>query len=404
MTSEPIPAPLADICVAGVGLTPVGEHWDRSLRELALEAITAARLDAGGLRPHVLYVGNMLAPALSGQTHLGVLLADFAGLRGIEAASFEAAGASGGVALRQACLALAAGAVDSALVVGVEKITDRIGSSVNAALAGAADADSEAVQGITASAQAALLMRRYQHEYAVPPDGLAGFSLIAHANAVASPHAFYRRALRPEDYARAPKVSDPVNLYDAAPVADGAAALLLTRSDRYPSGSPAPPVRILASSVATMPLAIHDQDDPLGFVAAVQSTRRAYAQAGLQPEQVDLFELHDLFSIYAALALEAAGFASRGQGWRLATSGAIARDGRIPISTFGGSKARGDCGGGTGVYQVAEVVLQLQGRAGEAQVAGAQVGMAQCIGGAGSTVVTYILARTEVPLSSPDSS
>ena len=125
--------PPAEVYVAGVGLTPVGEHWNVSLRELALEAIQAARADAGGLRPQALFAANMLAPALSGQTHLGVLLADFAGLRGIEATSFEAAGASGGVALRQAYLAVRSGLIDVALVIGVEKVTDRVGAAVEAA-------------------------------------------------------------------------------------------------------------------------------------------------------------------------------------------------------------------------------------------------------------------------------
>jgi acetyl-CoA C-acetyltransferase len=152
----------SDVFVAGVGLTPVGEHWNSSLRDLALEAIQAARADAGGIRPQALYAANMLAPALSGQTHLGALLADFAGLRGIEASSFEAAGASGGVALRQAYIAVRSGLIDVALVVGVEKVTDRVGPSVDAATAMAADADHEAVQGLTPAAQAGLLMRRYR--------------------------------------------------------------------------------------------------------------------------------------------------------------------------------------------------------------------------------------------------
>jgi acetyl-CoA C-acetyltransferase len=385
---------LPEILVAGVGRTSVGEHWEKSLRGIALEAMLAAVEDAGGLRPQALFVGNMLAPALSGQTHLGVLLSDFAGWRGIEAASYEAAGASGGVALRQAVLALASGEVETALVVGVEKVTDRVGSSVEAALAAAGDADFEAFQGMTPAAQAALLMRRYFHEYGVPAHGLAGFPITAHTNALANPGAMYRRAIRLEDYTSAPMLSDPLSLLDAAPVADGAAALLLT--GRGPGAPPGrAPVRILASAVATGPLALHDQPDPLAFEAAAGSSRRALAQAGLGPEDIDVFELHDVFSIYAALALEASGFAARGEGWRLAADGQIGRSGLIPISTFGGSKARGDAGGATGVYQVAELALQLQGRAGEAQVEGARLGMAQCLGGAGATAATHILARSD---------
>ena len=391
---EPTSLP-AEVYVAGVGLTPVGEHWNTSLRELALEAIRAARQDAGGLRPQALYAANMLAPALSGQTHLGVLLADFAGLRGIEASSFEAAGASGGVALRQAYIAVRSGLIDIALVIGVEKVTDRVGASVDAAMAMAGDSDHEAVQGLTPAAQAGLLMRRYLHEYQAPADALAGFSLTAHANAVNNPNAFLRRAVSLEEYRQAPRDSDPLNVYDAAPLADGAAALILARREVLAASADRPLIRVAGSSVAIGALALHDQPELLGLSAAEESARRAFHQAGVTPEDIDLFELHDAYSIYAALALEASGFAGRGQGWRLAAEGQIGLQGRIPVATFGGSKARGETGGATGVYQAAEVVLQVQGRAGANQVPGAEVGMAQCLGGAGATASTHIFAAVK---------
>ncbi|HMK07575.1 MAG TPA: thiolase domain-containing protein [Anaerolineales bacterium] len=382
------------VYVLGLGLTPVGEHWGISLRELALQAMRAAMADAGGVRPQALYVANTLAPILSGQTHLGALLADFAGLHGIEAASTEAAGASGGLAIRQACLGLTSGAFETALVVGVEKITDRVGTGLDAALTAWSDADHEAVHGLTAASQAALVMRRYLYENNAPPDALAGFSLTAHQNAVGNPNAMFRKAISLQDYSRAGMVSDPVNLYDAAPLADGAAAILLGRSSvaRQPDR---PPVQILGSAAATSRLAIHDQPDPLVMPAAVASAERALRAAGVTREQVDLFELHDSFSIYAALALEAAGFAVRGLGWQMARNGTIALDGVLPLLTLGGSKARGEAAGATGVYQVAEVALQLQGRAGASQVPQARVGMAQCLGGAGATAATTILARVD---------
>lgn len=386
-----------DIWIVGVGLTPVGEHWEKSLREIALEAISAAMADAPGLRPQAVYAANALAPALTGQSQLGSLLADFAGLRGVEAVTVEAAGASGGAALRQAYLALRAGAVDVALVVGAEKVTDQAAPALQSALVTASDADYEAVQGVTSTAQAALLMRRYLYETGAPADALAGFSLVAHSNAVGNPYAMYRRAIKAEDYHRAGMVSDPVNMYDAAPVADGAAALILARSDSLPAGGPLPHVRIAGSSLAVAAVALHDRADPLSLEAASMSARLAYDQAGLRPEDIDLFELHDPFSIYAALSLEAAGFAPRGEGWRLAQDGEITRAGRIPVTTFGGSKARGDTGGATGVYQVAEVALQLQGRAGDNQIEGARTGMAQCLAGTGGTAATHILTRSDAP-------
>jgi acetyl-CoA C-acetyltransferase len=386
---------LHDVLVAGIGLTPVGEHWEKHLRELALEAIEAARADAGNVRPQAIYVANMLAPALSRQSQLGALIADFAGLRGVEAATIEAAGASGGMALRHAYLALAAGILDVALVVGVEKVTERISSEVDAALTTASDADYESIHGITPTSQAALLMRRYMHEFDAPRESFAGFSITAHANAVNNPNAMFRRAIKPESYARAAMVSEPVNMFDAAPIADGAAAMILVRKGAFPLEPSRPAVRITASTAAITAVALHDRPDPLELTANAQSAHEAYQQAGITPDDIDLFELHDLFSIYAVLSLEAAGFASRGEGWRLAQDGDIAKEGRIPICTFGGSKARGDCGGGTGVYQAAEIALQLGGRAGENQLSDARIGMAQCIGGTGATAVTHIFERVD---------
>jgi acetyl-CoA C-acetyltransferase len=383
----------SSICVLGTGLTPVGEHWDTSIRELALRAIEEARAQCPTVRPEAFYVANMLGPALSGQTQLGALLADFAGLRGLEAMTVEAAGASGGAALRQAYLAMRSGQIQSALVIGVEKVTDRIGPQVNAALATTTDADYEAVQGITPTTQAALLMRRYLHEFDLAKDALAGFSLTAHSNATTNPNAMYRRAISYEQYQRAPLLSDPMNLFDAAPIADGAGALILIRTEALPQSSELPPVRILASSISTSAVALHDQPDPLILAAAHDSAAKAFQHGQVTPEDVDLFELHDQFSVLAALSLEAAGFADQGKGWQLAADGHIQRQGKIPICTFGGSKARGDAGGATGVIQAVEVVRQLQGIASDNQVENARIGMAQCLGGVGGTAATHIFAQ-----------
>jgi acetyl-CoA C-acetyltransferase len=382
-----------EILVLGVGMTPLGEHWELSIRELALQAVATARSEAPEVLPQAFYVANMLAPVLSRQSQLGALLADFAGLRGIEAMTVEAAGASGGAALRQAYLALKSGMIQSALVVGVEKVTDRVGAEVDAAMATMTDADYEAVQGITPTAQAALLMRRYLHEYKAPQDALAGFSLNAHANGATNPLAMFQKAIKSEQYSKAPMVSDPVNMYDASPIADGAAAILLVNKASIPADYENPLVMITASAMSSSAVALHDQPDPLVMNAAVSSARKALQQAKLSPDDIDIFELHDAFSIFAALSLEAAGFASKGEGWKLAVDGAIALDGKIPICTFGGSKARGEAGGATGVIQVVEVVRQLQGLAGKNQVPDAKVGMAQCLGGIGATAVTHILTR-----------
>jgi acetyl-CoA C-acetyltransferase len=384
---------MKDVWISGIGQTEVGEHWDLSIRELALHAIEAAVQDAGGLAPQALYVGNMLAPALSRQTHLATLIADFAGLSGVEAVTVEASGASGGAAFRQAALAVQSGAVETALVLGVEKITDQVGPVVSAALATALDADYESEQGMTPTAQAALLMQRYLYEYNPPREAFGAFPITAHANGATNPYAMFRSAIKPETYNRAGMVAPPLNMFDAAPDADGAAAILLSRGGAGSPGNGRVPVRVAGSSLVTDTLALHDRPDPLDFRAVRLSAERALRQAGRALGEVDFFELYDAYSIYAALALEAAGFADKGTGWAFPNGNGITREGRLPVATFGGLKARGNPGGATGVYQLVESALQLRGDAGHNQVAGAKVGLVQSLGGPASTVVTHVLER-----------
>jgi len=150
-------------------------------------------------------------------------------------------------------------------------------------------------------------------------------------------------------------------------------------------------VRITGSCLVTDRLAIHDRSDPLAFEAARRSVERACRQAGILPADADFFELFDSYSIYAALALEAAGFAKRGEGWKLAQDGRLNREGEMPIATFGGLKARGNPGGATGVYQAVEATLQLRGQAGANQVMGAQRALIQCLAGPASSAVAHIL-------------
>jgi acetyl-CoA C-acetyltransferase len=380
-----------DVVIAGIGQTEVGEHWEIGLRELAFAAIRDAVQDSGGLKPQSLFVGNMLAPNLSNQAHLGVLLADYAGLLGIEAVTVEAAGASGGAALRQGYLAVASGMVDVALAVGVEKFTDTVGPGVDAALATTSDSDFEAVQGMTPAAQAALLMKRYMHEHQVPPDGFAGFAFTAHANGAGNPCAMFRKAIKAETYASAETVSDPINMFDMAPNADGAAAVILTRRELLPDDFSHPLVKIAGSAASSDTLALHDRKDMLFFDTAHISAGKAMKQAGIVLDTIDFFEYHDVFSIYAALQLEATGFAIRGQGWRLAAEHQIGLKGKIPCATMGGMKARGFAGGAAGVYQAVEAVLQLRGQAGPNQIPDAKTALIQSLGGPASTAVSHIL-------------
>lgn len=383
---------MRDVAIIGVGQTEVGEHWDLSLRHLALKAVQAALADAGVERVDAFYVGNMLGGELAGQEHVGTLIADFAGYRGVEAFKIEAACGSGAAALRMGYIAVAGGLADVIVVVGVEKMTDAPVPDTTAALGLAADGDYETSQGISFVAINAMLMRRYMHEYGYRHEDFAPLAINAHQNALNNPYAMFHNKVTAEQFAKAPMICDPVNLLDSSPVCDGAAAVVLAPMDMARSHSPVP-VRIAASAVGTDTLAVHDRRDPLVLEGGIVSTQKAYRQAGVKPEDIDLFELHDAFSIMAVLSLEAAGFAEKGRGLRLALDGEITIGGRVPICTMGGLKARGHPVGATGVYQAVEVVQQLRGLAGANQVNDARLGMCQNIGGSGATVITHILER-----------
>lgn len=383
---------MREVWIVGIGATPVREHWDRSLRDLAWEAMHRALEEAAGLQPQALFVANMLAPLTAHQTHLGTLLADYAGLEGIEAVTVEAAGASGGMALRQAYLAVASGALDAALVVGVEKFTDVVGPEVEGAMAATLDADYEAEPGLTPAAQAAWLMQMYRERYNAPETAFMPFALLAHRHAVGNPYAMFRRAISEKHYRHGAPVAPPMTIFDMAPYADGAAAVFLAARDVLPPELPRPAVRIAGSAAATDRLALHDREDPLAFTAAARSFHRALEEAGASPHQVDFFEPFDLFGVYVPLTLEAVGYADPGRAWQDAER-RFGLDGELPILTLGGQKARGFPGGAAGVFQVVEAVWQLRGQAGDNQIAHARVGVVQALGGPASTAVTHVLQR-----------
>jgi len=381
---------LRDVSIIGIGQTKVGEHWEKSLRHLAAEAVLAAMQDAGIDRAEALYVGNMIAGETAGQEHLGPLIADFVGLRGIEALKIEAACGSGAGAVRVGLLAVASGAADIVIACGVEKMTDALGPDVTSALALAADGDYEVIHGVSFVSLNALLMQRYMYEFGVRHEDFAFFTVNAHRNALGNPYAHFHQPITVEQFVKARMIADPINLLDSSPVADGAAAIVLCPTSQARNFTDRP-VHIRASSVATDSVALHDRRDPLVLEAAVISAQKAYTQARVKPDDLDLFEAHDAFTITAALSLEACGFARRGEGVRLAKEGEITLQGRIPISTMGGLKGRGHPVGATGVYQIVEVALQLRGQAGPNQIPNARLGMAQNIGGSGGTVITHIL-------------
>lgn len=379
------------VAVLGIGETKIEEQWDKSLRDLAGEAVLSAMQDAGIETADSLFVGNMMSGSASHQQHLGSYIADWVGLRFAEAARIEAACSSGAAAFRSALIAVASGDVDIAIVVGVEKMTDSPAGEITAQLATAADADWELDMGLSFVALNALVMRRYMEEYKWDKLSFAPFSINSHANAMHNPYARFQEPITEEQFRKSPMVADPICVLDASPMGDGAAAAVLVPADRVRSIPGRPRIRVVGSGAATDSIAVHGRKNPLWLKAAELSARTAYAQAGLSPEDIDLFELHDAFSIMAALSLEAAGFAPQGQAPRLALDGEIRLTGKIPVCTLGGLKARGHPVGATGMYQIVEVVRQLRGEAGGSQVPDARIGMAQNIGGSGSNIIAHIL-------------
>lgn len=382
---------MRQVAILGIGQTIIDEQWDKSLREIAGEAAFAALADAGLQKTDGVFVGNMLSPVIDGQNQLGTFIADWIGLWHQEAVKIEAACASGGAAFRAGLMAVASGELESALVVGVEKMTDKAGHDVTAALATAADADYEVEQGISFVGINALVMRRYMHEFGWKHIDFAPFSINAHANAMHNPCARLHHTITAEQFEKSTMVATPINLLDASPIGDGAAAVVIVPAERIVSMPGRVRIIVSGSASATDTIAVHSRKDPLFLSAAYLSSKRAYEMASVGPADIDVFELHDAFSIMAALSLEACGFAERGQGPRLGLDNEITLTGRLPVCTRGGLKARGHPVGATGVYQIVEVVQQLRGECGATQVDGVKIGMAQNIGGSGATIVTHIL-------------
>jgi acetyl-CoA C-acetyltransferase len=382
---------MRQVAILGIGQIKIDEHWDLSLREIGGHAAFAAMQDAGMEKVDALFVGNMLSPLVNAQNQLGAFFSDWIGLWHQESVKVEAACASGAAALRAGLMAVAAGDIESALVVGVEKMTDKAGHDVTAALATAADADYEVEQGVSFVGINALIMRRYMHEYGWKHADFAPFSINAHANAMHNPFARLHQKINTDQFEKSSMVATPINLLDASPTGDGAAAVVLVPAEKVASLKGKPRVTVAGSASATDSIAVHSRKDPLFLSAAYESSKRAYEMSNVTPKDIDVFELHDAFSIMSALSLEACGFADRGQGVRLGLDNAIGLNGRLPVCTRGGLKARGHPVGATGMYQIVEVVQQLRGECGATQVDGAKVGMAQNIGGSGATILTHIL-------------
>jgi acetyl-CoA C-acetyltransferase len=384
---------MREVAIVGVGQTPVREHWDRGLRELATEAILNAMDDAGVTKVEMLFVGNMLSGYLSHQENLGALIVEYAGLEETDTVKIEAACASGAAAFRQAVLAVASGTVNTAIALGVEKLTEKCGFVTSDGLATASDADNEAAMGLSFVAINALLMQRYMYEYNYLKSDFSGIVVNAHKNASHNPNAIFQKPITEKQYKKSKIIAEPINLLDSSPIADGAAAVVVCAIDNL-SMFESKPVLINACEVGNDTIALDNRANPLKLRGVEKSTVKAFQTAGIQHKDIDLFEFHDAFSIITVLSLEASGLADWGTGLKLVQNGSINIGGRIPISTFGGLKGRGHPVGATGLYQIVEAAIQLRGEAPVAiQVPAARYALAQNIGGSGSNVFTTILER-----------
>jgi acetyl-CoA C-acetyltransferase len=373
-------------------MTPVTAGSGRGLADLFVEAARQAIDDAGLDRIDSMYVGNMMSGFLQNQEHLGALMATALGREGVPAYKVEAACASGGVAVNAAVKALLSGLEEIVLVGAVEKMSGYTTPEVTAGLIMAEDRVKVASTGVTFVGLNAMIAREYMHRYNVTHESIARFPVLCHQNALDNPKAQFRKEIGIQDVLRSPLVADPLRLLDCSGIGDGAAALLLAPRDLAREFTDSP-VEVAASTVATDTLSLYQRPDITTFEASKVASGRAYKMAGVKPENVDLLEVHDAFSILGVMALEDLGFAKKGSGTKLLDEGECARDGRLPTNSFGGLKARGHPVGASGLYQIAELALQLKNEADKCQVSGAEVGLAQSVGGIGSTIATHILRR-----------
>ena len=373
------------VTVAGVGLVKVSEHWDKPIGALFADAALQAMKDAGTDDIDSLYVSNMSGTLMQEQLNMGALMADAIAKPGLCAVRVEAGSASGGVAFHEAVKAVASGYSDCVLVAGVEKMSDVLPEVVTKSLVMEEEQEYSAYTGVTKAGLSAMLHRLYIDLYAEPSE-VGMMAVQSHENAVGCRHAQYPFRMSIERAMDSPMEADPIHMMECAGVGDGAAAIVLV-----PAGTEG--VEVAATTVATDYCSLPMREDPLSLGAVKKAAEKAYKMAAVKPGDVDLVEVQDDFTINGVLSLESLGLVEQGKAAKLVAEGGTARDGEFPTNTFGGLKARGNPLGATGVYQVAEVALQLRGAAGDHQVEDAKVGLTQNMGGLGSTCAVTILRR-----------
>jgi acetyl-CoA C-acetyltransferase len=376
---------MRNVKVAGIGLLKVKEYWDKSIQDLFAEASLKAISDAGVEEIDKVYVSNMSAALMQDQLNTAALMSDALGKPGLPATRIEAVSASGGVAFHEAVQAVASGYSDAVLVTGVEKMSDILPDVVTTALAMAEEQEYTAYTGVTKTGIAAMIHRLYLDIYAEPEE-VCMMAVKGHEHAVGCKHAQYPFKMSIERAMSSPMEADPIHMMECAGIGDGAAAIVLVPADDMG-------VEVAGSVIATDYTSIAQRPDPMAMDSIRKAADRAYAMAGITAKNVDIAEVQDDFTINGVLGIEGLGLAKVGEGAKLVSSEKFANGEKLPINTFGGLKARGNPLGATGLYQVAEVVLQLRGDAGDHQIEGAEYGVAQNAGGMASICAVNVLRR-----------
>ena len=383
---------MRDVAVIGVGMTPWGELWEKSLRTIFVEPALLAIQDAGVDKVDSLIVGSMSSGLFIGQEHLASLLADYLGYGPIPAARVESACASGGLALKMGYLEVASGLSDVVLVGGVEKMTDVTGNEATFALGTAADQEYEGFHGITFPGLYALMARAHMEKYGTTRQQLAMVAVKNHLNGSKNPLAQYPFPITVEAVLNSVLVADPLRVLDCSPITDGAAAVILAPLEMAKKLNK-PVVKITGLGQATDTIALSGRKDITWLESVYLAGQQAYKMAGRKPQDIQLVEVHDCFTIAEICVTEALGFAEKGKGGQAVEQGLTSIGGKIPVNPSGGLKSKGHPVGATGVAQAVEVVKQLRGEAGDRQVKGARVGMTQNMGGSGGSCLVHIFER-----------
>lgn len=388
---------MRDVAIVGIGMTQFGELWDRSFRDLLVEAGMTAVDDAGinGEDVDALYVGNMGGGRFIGQEHIGSLVADYAGLATnlhVPATRVEAACASGGLALRDGIMAVASGYCDVVISAGVEKMTD-VGSNIASdVLTAAADREWEGIFGATFPGIYAMVAQLHMHKYGTTSEQLAEVAVKNHAHGSMNPKAQYRNKITVDNVLNSIMVADPLHIFDCSPLTDGAASVILAPAEDAHKYTDTP-IYIKASAQASDTISLHDRNDITTLGATVAAGKRAFEQAKMTHSDIDMVEVHDCFTIAEICAIEDLGFFEKGTGGTAAQDGITTIGGKLPVNPSGGLKACGHPVGATGIKQAVEATLHLRGEAGKRQVDGAENAMIHNVGGSGGTAVVHILSR-----------